>query len=259
MEERIKISNRKGQDLDAILHYPDQADKVPGVIVLHGFGGFKEEQHIEAIAKSLCAAHMLAIRFDASGFGGSDGSAEKDFRVSNYLNDVEDVFQFAGRLPAVNKSRFGIVGHSLGAMLALIFTAKTRWINACCALQPPTTLMRRDGRRDFENWQKTGWYEMTCDQPLGGIVRLPWEFVEDSDQFDALNYVQELTVPTAIMIGTEDLDVKPENTMLLYEAATNCPKELIKLDGFTHDFKNHPDQLRLVVDRTIQFFRKTLL
>jgi uncharacterized protein len=258
MEERVQIKNRRGLHLATVIHRPEKTERVPCVLLLHGFLGCKDEEHLQAFAHALTAAGLAAVRFDVSGFHESEGSPEEDFRVSNYLTDVEDVLAYVKQLPFVDLARIGVAGHSLGAMVALIFTALHSDIKACCAIQVPTKLTREESTLPLQQWRETGWFEQYCGEPINKLIRLPYSMAEDADHFDALDYMARIKVPISIMYGTLDLAVTPENTISLYEAASNCPKQLIELTDTDHDFRWHPDKLAIVVDRVIKFFLASL-
>jgi len=258
MEERIRIKNRRGLNLATVIHRPEKSEHVPCVLLLHGFLGCKDEEHIQAFAHALASAGIAAVRFDASGFHESEGSPEEDFRVCNYLSDTEDVYSHVKQLSFVDPARIAIAGHSLGAMLALIFTALNPDIKACCAIQVPTKLTREDSILPFQQWRETGWFEQYCGDPINKQIRLPWSMAEDADRFNALDYMDKITVPICILYGTLDQAVTPENTISLYDAAHNCPKRLIELVDTDHDFRWHADKMRIVVDHVTNFFSANL-
>jgi uncharacterized protein len=257
MEQEVKILNKRGLKLAAVVHRPDKGENLPCILVIHGFTGFKEEEHIEATCKSLAQGNFVAIRFDASGFGESEGTLAKDYSVTNYLQDIADVFQYAKNLPYVNSKIVGICGHSLGGTLALIFTALNPEIKACFAMQPCTRLTRPESGLALEIWRQNNGFERICDPPHSGHIKLPVEMAEDADRYDALDYMATIRVPTAILYGTQDVDVLPSNSILLYEAATNCPRELISLD-VDHCFKFEPAKTQLVANQVLKFFEQQL-
>jgi len=82
----------------------------PGLVLVHGFGGAKEDfsDHVDALARD----HRVAI-FDHRGHGASD----KPERVDAYSLDrlAADTLAVAG---ALGFDRFRLLGHSMGGMVA---------------------------------------------------------------------------------------------------------------------------------------------
>ncbi len=71
----VSMKNRNGHTLRGIAVLPDTENKVPCVLLLHGFtgnaSGYKGLN--TRIARSLAAAGIGCIRFDFSGNGDIDG------------------------------------------------------------------------------------------------------------------------------------------------------------------------------------------
>ena len=72
--QTLTIDGTKGK-LAAIIQTPQlaQGEKVPMVIIMHGFGGRKTENHLTMIANKLEAQSIASIRFDFYGHGESEG------------------------------------------------------------------------------------------------------------------------------------------------------------------------------------------
>ena len=254
---KAEISNKKGLKLKILMNLASLDSKAPCVLVLHGFTGFKEEEHLAAFAEGLAASGFHALRFDCSGFGESDGSPESDFRVSNYLSDIQHVMDHLTTLPFVDQNRLGICGHSLGGGLAIITAAKDNRIKACCGVQASKINMLGSQIYDLEKWQSTGWFEKETEHPTRGKIRLPWSFAVDRNQHDASEAVTKLKIPLMLMYGTKDQAVPQDMVLSMYESAT-CNKQLVKLDGFEHDFKKRPEQVRLATQHLVEFFKLNL-
>ncbi|MDO8582926.1 MAG: alpha/beta fold hydrolase [bacterium] len=256
MEEKVFILNKKNQKLAAVIHRPQTQGKFPAVILLHGFTGNKEEQHIKQLAIDLARNNFVAIRFDASGYGESEGTTEKDYRLTNYFNDAESVYEYLKNLAYVDKDHIGLFGHSVGAMLTILFAAKHPEVIALAPVSPPYQLETHYRLRGiWKNWKDTGYVEKK--ERNGRMVKIPYAYLEDAKQYNALDEVSKIKNPILFILGTKDINVIPEETEKLYEKA-NQPKELFVVDGMDHFYKNFPDKLTIVNKKILEFYKKYL-
>lgn len=254
MEESVFIPNKKGLKLSAVIHRPDKKGKFPGVIVLHGFGGRKDELHIKGLCEDLVKNDFAAIRFETAGLGESEGAAE-EFLLSNYYNDVDVVYEYFSNLDFVDKERIGLAGHSLGAVLTLLYAAKNIGIKALCAISPAVKFSNVHLDISMEEWKEKGFYPKQ--KSNGQIIQIPYSFVEDADKAEVLELVRSLTQEKLIIVGKADEVVDPKETKAIYENASE-PKELIELEGIGHMYKQNPQQVELVNEKVVAFFKKNL-
>lgn len=255
MEDKIYIPNKKNQKLAAVIHRPQSQGKFPAIILLHGFSGDKEERHIKQLAIELADNNFVAIRFDASGYGESEGTTEEDYRFTNYFSDTEFVYSYLKNLSYVDKNRIGIFGHSLGAMLVVLFAAKHPELKALVPVSPPYHLETHYRLRSiWKEWKEKGYVERETN---GKTVRIPYTFLKDAEQYDALEEVSRVKSPTLFILGTKDINVLPKETEDLYSKA-NEPKELFTVEGMDHYYKNFPDKLAIVNGKILKFYRKYL-
>src|SRR5574344_362483 len=84
--ELVKVMGTKG-NLSAVIETPDikTGQKIPMVIICHGFCGNKNEPLHKALSDSLLSKGIASIRFDFNGHGESDG----DFQEMTVLNEIE--------------------------------------------------------------------------------------------------------------------------------------------------------------------------
>jgi uncharacterized protein len=255
MEETITIPNIKGLQLAASLHRPDKEGRFPAVIVLPGFRGSKEEEHIKSLATALAQHDIVTIRFDASGWGDSEGTAENDYRLSNYFNDTESVYEYLKALPYVDTNHIGLFGHSMGAMLVVLFAAKHPEIKASVSVSPPYVMKTKNRvEHVWVGWKKSGYLEKEWH---GKTVKIPWEFLDDAGKYNALKDVPKIKTPILFILGTADVNVVPDETKALYEKA-NEPKELFEVDGMDHFYKKDPEKLMTVFNKILEFYKKNL-
>ncbi len=244
MQQLIKIKNSRGLNLAAILHQPEGQGRYPAVILLHGFTGYKEEPNIESLAEILVQNGFVAIRFDASGYGESEGNLENDYRLSHYKDDVQVIYDYLISQPFVDSKRVGIWGHSMGAMLSIIYASEHQDIKAICPISPPYKMGTTDLLKKYiPQWKKTGYWEKVSSKY--GPIRIPYAFIEDAQQFDAIEYAKKLTQPAFMVIGNKDEIVSPADSLSVFEAMGQ-EKSLSMIPGMDHYYKDHPDYIDLM-------------
>jgi hypothetical protein len=254
----MKVQNAEGKALAAVIHTPKGDGPFPAVLVLHGYCGCKDEHHIATFTEALSENGILAIRFDSFGVNESEGKFEEDFRVSQYISDVEAVQNFMIEQGSIDSSKMAICGHSLGASISIISAARSEnWVG-CCAIQPPTKITRKGGTHELEYWKKVGAIAQELGAPMRGKVMLPADYAIDADQWDALDFAPKVSCPMMIMYGTEDIDVLPDITLSIYQAANHDSTKLVKLEGVGHGFQSNPEDLNLVTDHLVGFMKDTL-
>ena len=155
----VQILNQKGLRLSAEIYKPTIRGKLPFVILLHGFTGYKEEINLVDIAKRLAEKGIASLRFTQSGFGDSDGTLASDYRFSNYRDDAEAIFRYIFELSYVDITRIGVYGHSIGGKLAVLFCADHIDIRSLCLVSVPVSFVGTMYGLLQKEWEKTGYFE----------------------------------------------------------------------------------------------------
>lgn len=254
--ENIKIPNKKNLNLATVIGYPGKDKKYPAIVLLHGFTGYKDEEHIIELAKYLTTSGYVTLRFDCSGFAESEGSTDIDYRLSNYHSDIESVFEYVKALEFVDVQKLGIWGNSLGGTLALCFAGNNPWIKVVCTVSAPTQFARKDNfERRTKSWKEIGYFEKESSRY--GHIKIPYEFVADSQKWNALDCISNIKAPSLYVVGKADKNVFPDNTKELFVKA-NEPKQFVEIEGMDHFYKKVPDHVIKVNETVSKFFRKYL-
>lgn len=117
--QQISMVNRAGHTLRGIATLPDSPEKVPCVLLLHGFTGtvYGYKGLNTRIARDLAEAGIGCIRFDFYGNGESDGEFE-DFTFTGMYADTEDLFAWMKAQPFADPDRQYLSGQSMGGYVA---------------------------------------------------------------------------------------------------------------------------------------------
>lgn len=117
----------KGEQIVGMLHLPVGRGRVPGVLLLHGFGGHKAETHrmFVKLARRLVARGMGVLRFDYRGSGDSSGEFE-EMTIRSQICDAIRALTFLSRHKRINSKRLAVVGFSLGGAVAAHLVAREK-------------------------------------------------------------------------------------------------------------------------------------
>jgi uncharacterized protein len=238
MQENIQIKNIKGQLLSAIVEKPEGEGKYPTVLFLHGFKGYKEEATYTDLAERLLEQGIASIRFDASGFGDSEGTLDTDYRFSNYVTDTEMVYQWMLQQDYIEKDKLGVIGQSMGGAQTLIFASKHPEFRVAVAISPPDKVGTDDALGAIKNkWKKDGYLEEMSSR-YGRKIRIPYDYLDDAMQYDFSVFAKKISIPLLIVLGEKDDIVSPAQTKRVFDVATG-PKTLMKFNDMDHFYKRN--------------------
>jgi len=229
------IQNRLNQKLAILI---EEAPNSRGLVfIMHGLGGYKEQPHIETMAKTFFENNFTAVRFDTTNtFGESDGNYE-DATVTNYYNDLEDVISWAKGQRWYHEP-FILVGHSTGGMCISLYAEN--YPKQVMALAPISTDL--SGRLSLslysqdkiDAWKRTGYQTK---QKSRGIVKIKYSHWDDMFKYDLLSEVGKLIMPVLMIVGECDYTTPLEHQQILYNALPG-KKELHIIQGAPHTFKD---------------------
>ena len=116
---QVSFENREGHTLRGMVTLPDTEEKVPMVLLLHGFSGnlYGYKGLNTRIARALAEAGIGCARFDFYGNGESDGDFQ-DMRFTGLYEDAVDMFAWMKRQPYVDPDRCWLSGQSMGGYVA---------------------------------------------------------------------------------------------------------------------------------------------
>lgn len=177
------------------------------VLVAQGNGGSRTGR--TDLARAVHAEGFGVMLFDYRGYGGSAGTPTeaglvRDARAARaHLVDVEDVAP----------DRLVYLGESLGA--AVVTTLAVEHPPAALVLRSPFTSLAEAGR-------------VAVGVPVGWLLR---------DRYDVLTQVAHASSPVAVVLGTRDTIVPPEQSRQVAAAARDAGLDVVEreVDGAGHN------------------------
>ncbi len=258
MDEKIQIKNNKGLLLSAIVAKPEKLGKFPTVLLLHGFKGYKEEETYSDLAKRFLDQKIASVRFDASGFGDSEGTLENDYRFSNYIDDTESVYEWMLLQDFVDTRKIGVIGQSMGGAQTILFASNHPEIKFAVAISPPDRIGTDDALGAVKDaWKYKGYLEEMSSR-YAKKIKIPYAYLEDAMQYNFVQLVKQVKSPLLIVLGEKDTTVLPVQTQRVFRAAKQ-PKILMRFEKMNHFYKKDPEVLQIVNGRIINYVKSYLL
>lgn len=240
-----------GQQVYGFLHRPAGAtNKLPAVLILHGFIGSKDQPHriFVELAEALARAGMVALRIDLRGRGDSEGECI-DITPEADLADVAAAVDYLAQREDVDAGRISVLGMSWGGTLAAVIAGRDRrvgpvvmWSSGIGELRWEwlPRLQVFDGREAAENWAQ--------------LVGRP--FYEGLAELHPPAEVVMARGPFLVVYGTGDDDVAPTipATVETLKAA-GIPYEVMAVEGADHIFFSHAWKQQ-VIEATVAWLRE---
>jgi|HigsolmetaAR202D_1030399.scaffolds.fasta_scaffold18524_2 Dipeptidyl aminopeptidases/acylaminoacyl-peptidases len=117
------INSIDGIKLSGTLSIPNSDTKHPCVILISGSGAHTRDQVVlghkifRDIAHYLSNNGIAVFRFDDRGVGKSEGLF-KTAGLTDFRNDIISAFHHLQKEPNIDKNKIGVLGHSLGGLIA---------------------------------------------------------------------------------------------------------------------------------------------
>ncbi len=236
------------------LHVRFAGGRVPGLgaLIIHGRGDTLDGQVPRLLQRTCQGLGLATLLVDLPGHGKSYGPFA-DFVYTQTVHDLEAAVAWLHQQGIVLVT---VLGHSLGASLAISLAARSKAVGTVIALAPPQHLRERFlskyaplqlqqlARRGFAEYVRT----------KGHVGRQNKAFFDDLPNVDLLRDAKQIRVPTLVLHGTaDDLHTLAEEREFV--AAIGGEHKALKiLRGCGHDFlPPHRERARRLM---VQYLRR---
>ncbi len=199
MEQQVRFKNLHGENLAGTLHLPDEPTR-NGVVLGHCFTCSRHTTILRQLAQDLAGAGFIALRFDFSGNGQSEG----EFSQSTYGKQIDEMRTAANLVVENGATWIGMAGHSLGGLIAFLTAARTPEIKAVSAIGSRLSGMKAThflSKTQREILKKTG--EVTFSS-RGRFLKLTNDFFAEADRLEPANLIKSYSKPLMMIHGDQD-------------------------------------------------------
>ena len=239
----------------------------PALILIAGSGPTDRDETVAGIpifghlARDLVNAGFIVVRYDKRGVGQSGGRAESA-TIADFAEDARTVLLWLEKRKDVDKDRIGVVGHSEGALVAMLLAGRERGrVGAMALLAGPSTdgativleqqklLLSKMPIDDAQRAEKvalqekintavvkgTGWSDIP--EAARRVADTPWFY--SFLTFNPQRAMNETRQPVLIVQGELDVQVQPYHADKLAEYArargrTKVTVDVVKVPGVNH-------------------------
>lgn len=232
MEESVHFYNKSNEKLAGFLHVPE-GNYHKGIALAHCFTCSRHQKIMRSTCDALAKNGFLVLRFDFSGNGESEGRFE-DATYSKEIGDLESAISF---LSMRNVKDFAVLGHSMGAVVSILHSAKDSRVSSLCVIgSPAESLSIRNvfPENKMEEIYSKGKAGVSI---FGKKLVMTKEFFDDAENYSVEESLGTFTRPFCVVQGSLDSIVPVENATKLYSYAKG-QKEIYIIDGADHMFSD---------------------
>ncbi len=274
------------------LYIPDrypEGDKLPAIILCHGFAGIKELL-LPAYAESFMKNGFIALVFDYRGFGDSEGERGRLIPQEQVV-DIRNAITYSETVPEIDPERIGLWGTSYGGANAIVTAAIDNRVK-CLAVQLTFGNGKRviTGSQSAEEkeklqtmltkaWQravtKNRPINLSADQLLTDQqskdffktaiekfpklkVKIPILTLQQTIEYVPENFISAVTAPVLIVAAEKDAVNPYKESEYLFEKANN-PKSFYCVNGASHYEVYEGEKFSLTSQKQIDWFKKYLV
>ena len=226
-----------GTRLHAKLDRPEGAEKGPLCILIHGFTGHMEEDHIKAAQKAMNDAGVSVLRVEMYGHGGSDGEF-KDHTLYKWVTNALAAVKYPKSLDFVTD--LYLSGHSQGGLLTMLVGGMCPDdFKALLPLSPAWMIpeIAREGNVLGTSFDP----KHIPDMITSGSWELSGDYIRVAQTIHVEDEIERFEGPVLIIHGDADETVPfsyAEKAAKLYKNA-----ELVPIHGDDHCFTKHLNEM----------------
>ncbi len=272
----IKVEGKHGRPVTIDSYHIKSNERLPLIILAHGFKGFKDWGHWELIAKSFATAGFFFVKFNFS-YNGTTTDAPTEFGdleafgQNNYTKELSDIDTVLEWLYTNNDGQcdldnVSLIGHSRGGGVSIIKAGNDQRIHQLITWASVEKLgFASYHPAMLKEWKEKGvWYILNgrTKQQMPLYYQLHEDVLTNKDFLDVEKTSRDFEKPWLLIHGREDKAVSLDAAHALKKWNPSIRMEII--EGANHVFGGRhpyisdelPEHSRQLVALTIDFLRK---
>ncbi len=272
--EKFSIPSASKKNITGDLRFCTTKEKIPVVIICHGFMAFKDWGMYPFVGESFAKNNFASVTFNFSHNGISNNLNKitdyKNFEENTISKEISDLKILLNEIEtgSLNKNFFNLdqiflVAHSRGTGIAVLETANNKKIKLLATWSPISTFDRWTETQKLR-WKQNGFLPATnnfSSHPLKIGIELLNNIESNKNKFNIFSAAKKISVPWLIIQGMEDLITPPKETEKIFSVANKDKTKYILLEKVGHLYnamnksKDDFQTISHILDITINFFK----
>lgn len=271
IEKEFKVRTGDNVVLAGTLTLPAKATPPHAAVVLISGSGPQDRDGntppayvtniFRTIAHRLADVGVATLRYDERGVGESTGD-HQSADLHDLIADVKAMADYLRKLPEIDHSRIGLIGHSEGAYIAPYLASRDSCFAGCVLLAGASITIDELMIEQIEYQAEFEELDEASRALAKSLVPAVRQFVEDARagkassvlpgnlewvrqhmELDPVENIRNVRAPVLIVQGEKDLKVMPYHADVLARAAQdsgNRDVSVVRLANTTHEFLQFP-------------------
>jgi pimeloyl-ACP methyl ester carboxylesterase len=249
VEQLVHFDNDHGEKLTGTLHLPDVSAGC-GIILGHCFTCSRHTTILRRICSDLTLEGFMALRFDFSGNGQSEGT----FADSTYSKQISEMQTAVALLAGKGAVWIGLAGHSMGAAIALLTAARLDIVKAVCVLAGRFSELNAAHFLSPDQRQQLQGVGSVSFSSRGRSLELSNRFFADAGQYNLPQVVGALQPPLLVVHGDQD-EIIPVQEAYQAQALNPAGATLAVIPDADHMFSNAQHR-RQISELVVTWFKE---
>lgn len=254
VETQITLKTSNG-DIYGTLTTPKDFKKIPVALIIAGSGptdrngnnSMMKNNSLKKLAYELSKKGIATLRYDKRGIAGSvkAGINEFDLRFENYIKDAKEWIQL---LKQDNRfSQVIVIGHSEGSLIGMVASAAAdKYVSVAGAGRSADIIIKeqlgnqpkiiQDLSFPIIDSLKSGYAVKKVPPMIATLFRPSVQpYIISWFKYDPEVLIKQVTIPTLIIQGTNDIQVSIKDAEILSHANPNA--RLVLINNMNHIFR----------------------
>jgi pimeloyl-ACP methyl ester carboxylesterase len=216
--------------------------------------GFLDSQnyfHIQSLLQKLSELGFLAVSFDPVGTWHSAGNTQSgDYSVSSIESNLKTVIKYAKSKYQVNSNRTLVIGHGLGAFIALNYASKYKtYTSGVVAIMPLDDLIDPEVTPQATQIKRDGVFDASS------LVnyKIPANFFDSTSVLLKRNPVSSVQSPLLVLAESVDSRMQAKSKAVFDAAVTK--KKFYVVSGSSYLYRRKRIQVEAVNYKVVEFVK----